>query len=142
MYRSYNLLHLEILDLVNQNQSLSILITLVYVIIITTYFVAFRSENTVFCIITFVIGSALSGCLSIVFKLAYSITKYSGEFLHNFVSISQGRDAAKNRRFFKSCKPLYVNFGDYSRISRNMFPSVMHEIIIGSIISLLLAIPN
>jgi len=129
------------LDLINQ--PLPVLVTLVYVAIITTYFIAFRSENKLFCVIVFVIGSALSGTVNITFKLAYNITKYSTEFLHNFaMSTSQSRDAAEDRRFFKSCQPLYCNIGEYCRVSRNMFPAVMHGIIINITISLLLAIPS
>jgi len=131
------------LDLVNQ--PMPILAAIIYVIIITTYFIAFRSENTVFCVIAFVIGSAFSVCTNIVFKLAYNIKKYSEEFLFNFAvstSRSRGRDAAEDRRFFKSCQSLYCNIGEYSTVSRNLFSSVMHEIIINITISLLLAIPS
>jgi len=127
----------------NQFQFLSLLLSFSYIAIIISCFIAFRSENRVFCVLVFILGLALSGAINIVFKMAYNITKYSAEFLHNFaISSNQGRDGAEDRRFFKSCLPLYVNIGEYSRISRNMFPTVMHEIIINTIISLLLTIPS
>ncbi len=143
IYRAYNLLHSESLECFLLNQFLPILVSMAYVALIACYFIAFRNENPVFVSIVFVIGSALSGALNICFTLAYNITKFSAKFLHNFeMRTSRSRDAAENRRFFKSCQPIYTYIGEYTRITRNTFPSVMHEIVISTTISLLLAIPS
>jgi len=79
--------------------------------------------------------------LCIIYTLAYKITKNSTRFLNSFASCTSNVDRLENKKFFKSCQPIYVRIGTYTVISRNLFICVLHEISLNALISLLVGIP-
>jgi len=139
IYRSHTILHREMNEFVMN--VLPFITSTAYLIIILGGFILFRTDNFVFRTLLLIITVTLSGAIGILFKLGYGITLDSTNFLQSF-----RRNTALKKQvdecFFKSCQPFSTDIGRFCRISRNIFPSVMHGIIINALITLLLTIPN
>jgi len=139
IYRSQTVLH-QVLNQFSMN-IIPFAILIGYLVIISGGFTIFRSDNYIFRFILLVFSLSCCGAFSLLYKLMYQITIRSSEFLHSFAGSTAPKKTV-DQRFFISCKPLHVYLGRYCRISRNTFPSVMHEIILNALITLLLTIRN
>jgi len=139
IYRSHTILH----QAVNQffMNMWPFMITILYLGLISGGFIIFRSDNYIFR--TILLTSVLTLCIALcaIYTLAYQITVYSAEFLHSFRRSTRPKIPV-DQRFFKSCRPIYTYIGRFCCISRNTFPSVLHEIILNALITLLLTIPD
>ena len=139
IYRSQTVLH-QVLNQFCMN-IIPFAVLIGYLFTISGGFIIFRSDNYVFRTLLLVFSFSCCGAFSLVYKLMYQITLHSAEFLHSFESSTAPKKAV-DQRFFMSCKPLHMYLGRYCQISRNTFPSVMHEIILNALITLLLTVRN
>jgi len=139
VYRSHMTLHQIVNDYIIN--ALPFFAFTGYLFVILGGFTVFRNDNYVFRTLI-LLGSLIIICtLGIVFPLAYQITSNSSKFLHSF-KLSTAPKNAVDKRIFKSFHPIYVDLSRCCRITRNTFPSVMHDIIINALITLLLTIPD
>jgi len=139
IYRGHTILHQEINQFFRNMGPFMILFA--YLTVISGGFIVFRSDNSIFRTIVLIIVLILSIALRVTYKLSYQITAHSAEFLHSFRKCA-GLRKLVDQRFFKSCRPLHTYIGRFCRISRYTFPSVMHEIILNALITLLLTVPD
>jgi len=141
LYRAHLVLHTALMDICFD--ILPKLVSVVYGFIITALFTAIRIRKYVplASVLCYVFGLTTCMALCIIYKLAYKITKHSSEFLEGFASSTSHVNRLENKKFFKSCQPIYIRIGAYTVISRIMFPCVLHGIILNALISLLLGIP-
>jgi len=141
LYRAHTVLHTASMDIFND--IFPKIVSGVYGFIITALFTAIRIRNYVplASMLGFVFGLTVCMALCIIYTLGYKLTKYSSGFLESFSKSPYNVNRLENKKFFKSCQPIYVRIGPYTVISRNIFPCVLHEIILNALISLLLGIP-
>jgi len=139
LYRAHQLLHQVGMELIFK--IFPGCIGSLYIIIITSFYTALRSNSFEIFLATFSLWFTLCISIKILYTLAYKVTEYSEIFLNSFVK-SPGFKTPKNVKFFRSCHPLDINLGLVFRIIRNTFLYAMHAVIINATISLLVAFPN
>jgi hypothetical protein len=138
LYRAHKIQHEVAMEVILE--IVPVAIAGLYIVIITSFFLLARNNILILQPLFFIIGATLSIFMKIIYSLAYKVTEYSAGYLDSFIHNVEIK-TQENSRFFRSCKQLDVDIGKFFKISRNTFPTVIHEIILNAIISLLLAIP-
>jgi len=140
LYRAHGLIHALAMEITLELFSIGLVV--LYTVIVAALFLGFRSKNIVIQLISQIVGVTLCTIMNILFDLGNNLTDFSANFIDSFRKCCiLGNRSVEDRKFFKSTPPLVIDVGKFYKISRNTFPSVMHEIIINALISLLLAIP-
>jgi len=135
LYRACRIAHQVAMEVILEVAPLGLLG--VEIMIVTSFFVCVRNDTVIVRVTTATVCLTLTLVIRTLFMLAYKLTEDSVTFLDNFMNSSE-----ENKKYLQSCQQLHVDVGKLFRLTRNTFPSVMHEIIINATISLLLAIPN
>ena len=139
LYRSHIIIHEVAMELILEIVPVSI--AGLYVAIVTSFFLLARINFVYLQLIFLIIGVKLCIFMKIIYALGFKVTEYSSGYLDSFTQ-NTGIKTKEDQRFFRSCRKLDVGIGKFFKITRNTFPSVMHEIVINAIINLLLAIPG